>query len=800
MIKTQMGSLQGSYVGSQNSKAIRDGHGTYLYSNSSFSYEGQYVNGIREGFGRLLLGTPGEEPEWVLEGTFQNGEVNGFGRKRWADGSSYEGNFVMGELHGQGRLELVESRRGSCIGGLLYEGNFNFGVFDGYGTQCFFDEQSRRRATYEGNFAAHKRHGKGKIVWDPCDHPPAQSSSEETPDSRTDSLPNSRPSTAGTRPSSGAGTRPSSAAAAVASSTEESIVKFKSPLPPQSLSQTEWSDRPSTYRKIAPSGAKELYSDWKIELEGEFVNGLPDGHCLCKYKDGGIYEGRFEKGVRSGQGTCHFAVSERIPDSLSFSGLWKDDALFAGTAHRGSVRTAAWDEPKLKSWPPPPPTELVAGVSKIKKPAAKTVAKKPGGFSTLIEVQQRMFRKGSIAVPQGGGLPVVTVSVLRPMTSSEGVSSVQTTMLVNRAGTAVGGASSTSPLPSPKLTGSLPPAGAVAASIPALSISPSPGRASGTAPSTISGRSVSGRNPQVHMILGTVKDEGNAPLWENPAGPDEVNFIEESHRHFEMALYPHETSSATLFCKEAFSKREAERIAAEKAAKEEEERKAAPEPAAETAHAAHGKDAHGKDSAKSGTPSAGAKHNQKAATAAHDAKAHDSKAHDAKAHDAKGATKHATKGAGAHAVVEHQVDEPAPRKSLYTLMTERAKEIQLKQNGGVVIKPVSTLQPQPGVKHVTLELSHNSTLKQLAMSLQHHLKVSPREDGKEEDRSANIRVHRAHVWSSAGYAVFDGVVIPKDTPLGQYSLSIRDVTAKLNVKERLQTLYVPIDVLPIEAF
>jgi hypothetical protein len=56
------------------------------------------------------------------------------------------------------------------------------------------------------------------------------------------------------------------------------------------------------------------------------------------------------------------------------------------------------------------------------------------------------------------------------------------------------------------------------------------------------------------------------------------------------------------------------------------------------------------------------------------------------------------------------------------------------------------------------------------------------------------------VWSTAGFAVFDGVSIPKDTPLGQYSLAIRDVTAKLNVKERLPTLYVPVDVLPSEAF
>jgi hypothetical protein len=811
MQKTQQSlSLQGSYIGSLNEKAIRHGSGVYHFSNASFAFEGTYVNGIREGFGRLFLGTPGEDPEWILEGTFVNGEINGFGRKRWSDGSSYEGNFVMGEPHGQGRLELVEGRRGSCLGGLLYEGNFNLGVFDGAGRQSFFDELSRRRATYEGEFSAHKRHGTGKSIWEPCDLPPPQSSSsEEYLDNLTaesQQAPSSRPSTA-------ASTRPNSAAARVASvssSTEDLTVKFKTPLPPpiQSVSQTERSDRPSTYRKVAPSGAKEIYSDWKIELEGEFKNGLPDGHCICKYKDGGIYEGRFEKGVRSGRGKCYFSGTE-VPDSLSFSGLWVNDALFAGTAHRGSVRTGDWDEPKLKTWPPPPPTELVAGLSKIKKPVStvKSTAtvKKAGGFSTLIEVQQRMFRKGSIAVPQGGCLPVVTVSVLRPMTVSEGVSNVQTTMQVNRAGTAVGGGggggSSISPLPAPKLTGSLPPSGTAAVTaIPALSISPSPGRASGTAPSNSSGRSVSGRNPQVHMILGTVKDEGNAPLWENPAGPDEVIFVEESHRHFELALYPHETSSATLFCKEAFAKREVERIAAEKAAKEEEERKAAPDPvhAAEAAHAAHGKDSHGKDSAKSGTPVAGAKHNPKAAAAA--AGAHNPKAA-AGAHDPKAAAKHATKGAAAHAAVEHPSDELAPpRKSLYTLMTERAKEIQLKQNGGVIIKPVSTLQPQPGVKHVTLELSHNSTLKQLTMSLKLHIKVSPREDGNEDDGSAMIRVDRANVWSTAGFAVFDGVSIPKDTPLGQYSLAIRDVTAKLNVKERLPTLYVPVDVLPSEAF
>jgi len=215
MQKTQQSlSLQGSYIGSLNEKAIRHGSGVYHFSNASFTFEGTYVNGIREGFGRLFLGTPGEDPEWILEGTFVNGEINGFGRKRWSDGSSYEGNFVLGEPHGQGRLELVEGRRGSCLGGLLYEGNFNLGVFDGAGRQSFFDELSRRRATYEGEFSAHKRHGKGKIIWEPCDLPPPQSSSSEeyfdNSTAESKQAPSSRPSTA-------ASTRPNSAALRVAS-------------------------------------------------------------------------------------------------------------------------------------------------------------------------------------------------------------------------------------------------------------------------------------------------------------------------------------------------------------------------------------------------------------------------------------------------------------------------------------------------------------------------------------------------------------------------------------------------------
>ena len=129
------------------SDTVRHGAGaSYAFRNRYFTYEGTYEAGVRQGWGRLLLGVDPRRPDAVVTGQFERGEIEGFGKKQWADGSLYEGNFLRGEPHGQGRLELVSA-------GSLYEGDFVLNRYEGEGRLSFADEQGRR-CTYEGEFRA----------------------------------------------------------------------------------------------------------------------------------------------------------------------------------------------------------------------------------------------------------------------------------------------------------------------------------------------------------------------------------------------------------------------------------------------------------------------------------------------------------------------------------------------------------------------------------------------------------------------------------------------------------------------
>ena len=39
-----------------------------------------------------------------ITGDFKDGEITGFGVKNWSSGKYYEGQFLEGEMHGQGTL------------------------------------------------------------------------------------------------------------------------------------------------------------------------------------------------------------------------------------------------------------------------------------------------------------------------------------------------------------------------------------------------------------------------------------------------------------------------------------------------------------------------------------------------------------------------------------------------------------------------------------------------------------------------------------------------------------------------
>ena len=46
-----------------------------------------------------------------VTGQFSDGELTGFGLKKWADGKVYQGEFLEGEMHGTGHIVYAETDR-----------------------------------------------------------------------------------------------------------------------------------------------------------------------------------------------------------------------------------------------------------------------------------------------------------------------------------------------------------------------------------------------------------------------------------------------------------------------------------------------------------------------------------------------------------------------------------------------------------------------------------------------------------------------------------------------------------------
>jgi hypothetical protein len=62
------------------------------------TYEGYFVNGIPNGYGKLFYPATG----CIYFGEFKDGKENGIGTLRWPDGQGYTGEYKDGEPHGTG--------------------------------------------------------------------------------------------------------------------------------------------------------------------------------------------------------------------------------------------------------------------------------------------------------------------------------------------------------------------------------------------------------------------------------------------------------------------------------------------------------------------------------------------------------------------------------------------------------------------------------------------------------------------------------------------------------------------------
>lgn len=125
----------------------REGVGAYVYPNSFFRYEGQWVAGQKQGRGKLSFGDDGA----YYEGDFDKGEINGEGTQKWANGTTYVGQFIDGNRHGQGSYDKADGTR--------YKGGWENNKYTGQG-----DLSLSNGDTYAGEFYLHRYHGKGTLT------------------------------------------------------------------------------------------------------------------------------------------------------------------------------------------------------------------------------------------------------------------------------------------------------------------------------------------------------------------------------------------------------------------------------------------------------------------------------------------------------------------------------------------------------------------------------------------------------------------------------------------------------------
>ena len=148
----------------------------YLFETSALSvktkYTGQWKDDKPNGQGEMVIAGTSDRYEVGdrITGNFVNGDIHGAAKCKYADGAEYEGNFLNGLRQGKGTLVLTDGK---------FEGQFDKNLIDGQGTFYFNDgakyvgefkhnaiegkgtKYLKNGDRYEGQFIQGNREGKG---------------------------------------------------------------------------------------------------------------------------------------------------------------------------------------------------------------------------------------------------------------------------------------------------------------------------------------------------------------------------------------------------------------------------------------------------------------------------------------------------------------------------------------------------------------------------------------------------------------------------------------------------------------
>jgi len=129
---------------------MKHGKGMQTYEDGTF-YEGEWVNGLRDGYGYLASKCPKTSRiKRIYTGLWANDKPSGYGIKTFPDGGVYKGEFMRGKRHGVGHMYYSD--------GHVYTGMWTNDARDGVGRHV----NSITGSFYEGAFKKDTKCGLGR--------------------------------------------------------------------------------------------------------------------------------------------------------------------------------------------------------------------------------------------------------------------------------------------------------------------------------------------------------------------------------------------------------------------------------------------------------------------------------------------------------------------------------------------------------------------------------------------------------------------------------------------------------------
>ena len=269
----------GSYYVGPLTNGLPNGKGKLYTPKGILHYEGDFVNGIKEGNGKEIY----ESGNYYI-GQFSNNKRNGKGKFYFKSGDFYEGDFVNNLREGYGKnifkdgdyyigYYLKDKRHGKGKqfyknGTLLSDIDFFNDKFEGYGRYNYEDGEY-----YIGQWHNCLKHGKGKIYY------------------------------------------------------KNGNIKFDGNFindKKEGYGEYYWEDglyyKGNFHNDLFNGKGKEYYKNGNIKCEGDYVNNYFEGYGRFNYVNGEYYIGQWSQGKKHGKGTLYNQNGTMKQEGFFFNG------------------------------------------------------------------------------------------------------------------------------------------------------------------------------------------------------------------------------------------------------------------------------------------------------------------------------------------------------------------------------------------------------------------------------------------------------------------------------------------------